>query len=502
MPPVRQNTPPTADQLLLFRKAAEELRDRAPWEFMYDRPIIAVEHPFEAETFYCSVEDAQEGSPGVRIYRGEDGLSLPSRTEDYLCMPVSFGQEYRTRVGKELREDLETRLVSVMFEGYPEPESIQIHGGPESSITGEDLDFLTFVLTLLTSVVDEIEQDPRGFLEGAPLGAVYRFRPTIDEQTHEISWDRAWVVPEENDTLLGLPANVSRPLLDEFRLRYGVDPERSDPQYPWHPRQLREFCRNVYPSDTTMQIGCSEGDLRIPLTSPQEVEITPVCLFIWRSPRVPLMASVAKKRESPGNETFVALSMVECEARPSRLESISPAADRVVAAVGRILGIPFALSAEVEARTPSDDILQREIDRVGTTGSIDSEDFKDSRSLRRLGPFFDLDNVSWPEHLAPIVALLRTYPSPPTHPAFEAIAIRYLEEIDRSADPSPILRGRPEIWACTIVYMLAWQRGAWQGRYRDRRSAEELCAFFGASSSTVRKKSLKWRKILGMRRLW
>ncbi|NOX61037.1 MAG: hypothetical protein GXP42_03695 [Chloroflexi bacterium] len=50
--------------------------------------------------------------------------------------------------------------------------------------------------------------------------------------------------------------------------------------------------------------------------------------------------------------------------------------------------------------------------------------------------------------------------------------------------PSPLLRGRPEIWACGIVYALGSVNFLFDGSFEPYLSAEDLCQVFGVSKSS------------------
>ena len=64
--------------------------------------------------------------------------------------------------------------------------------------------------------------------------------------------------------------------------------------------------------------------------------------------------------------------------------------------------------------------------------------------------------------------------------------------------PSPILRGKPEIWACAIIYALGTVNFLFDKSQEPHMRADELCAAFGISQSSGANKAKLIRDMLGM----
>ncbi len=64
--------------------------------------------------------------------------------------------------------------------------------------------------------------------------------------------------------------------------------------------------------------------------------------------------------------------------------------------------------------------------------------------------------------------------------------------------PSPLLRGRPEIWACGIVYAIGTVNFLFDKSFEPYLSAKELCDAFGVSKSSGANKASQIRKMFGM----
>ncbi len=64
--------------------------------------------------------------------------------------------------------------------------------------------------------------------------------------------------------------------------------------------------------------------------------------------------------------------------------------------------------------------------------------------------------------------------------------------------PSPILRGKPEIWACGILYALGTVNFLFDKTQTPHIRADELCAVFGISKSSGENKARLIRDLLKM----
>ena len=64
--------------------------------------------------------------------------------------------------------------------------------------------------------------------------------------------------------------------------------------------------------------------------------------------------------------------------------------------------------------------------------------------------------------------------------------------------PSPIVRGKPEIWACAIVYALGSVNFLFDKSQSPHMRADELCAAFGVSKSSGSNKAKLIRELFDM----
>jgi len=67
--------------------------------------------------------------------------------------------------------------------------------------------------------------------------------------------------------------------------------------------------------------------------------------------------------------------------------------------------------------------------------------------------------------------------------------------------PSPIVRGKPEIWACAIIYALGTVNFLFDKSQTPHMRADELCALFGVSQSSGANKAKLIRDMLKMYQL-
>ncbi len=67
--------------------------------------------------------------------------------------------------------------------------------------------------------------------------------------------------------------------------------------------------------------------------------------------------------------------------------------------------------------------------------------------------------------------------------------------------PSPIVRGKPETWACAIIYALGTVNFLFDKSQTPHMRADELCAVFGVSQSSAANKAKLIRDMLKMYQL-
>jgi hypothetical protein len=64
--------------------------------------------------------------------------------------------------------------------------------------------------------------------------------------------------------------------------------------------------------------------------------------------------------------------------------------------------------------------------------------------------------------------------------------------------PSPIVRGKPEVWACAIVYALGYVNFLFEKSQNPHMKADELCKAFGVSRSSGANKAKVIQNMLKM----
>jgi len=79
-----------------------------------------------------------------------------------------------------------------------------------------------------------------------------------------------------------------------------------------------------------------------------------------------------------------------------------------------------------------------------------------------------------------------------------SVLIRELAAALARKRPSPLGRGKPEIWACGIVYALGTVNFLFDKSQTPHLRADELCAAFGISQSSGANKAKQIRDMFGM----
>lgn len=64
--------------------------------------------------------------------------------------------------------------------------------------------------------------------------------------------------------------------------------------------------------------------------------------------------------------------------------------------------------------------------------------------------------------------------------------------------PAPLARGKPEVWACGIVYTIGSVNFLFDKSQKPYLRADELCKLFGVSASSASAKSTQIRKMFDM----
>ena len=101
-----------------------------------------------------------------------------------------------------------------------------------------------------------------------------------------------------------------------------------------------------------------------------------------------------------------------------------------------------------------------------------------------------------PAHSA-IIKLIDTICTQHLNGEYAALAQRLTATLARKR-PSPIMRGKPEIWAWAILYALGTVNFLFDKSQTPHLRAEELCALFGVSMSSGANKAKLIRDMLKM----
>ena len=98
---------------------------------------------------------------------------------------------------------------------------------------------------------------------------------------------------------------------------------------------------------------------------------------------------------------------------------------------------------------------------------------------------------------AAIVAVIEPFCQQYLTPEYTALCRRLAAALARKR-PSPLARGKPEIWACGIVHALGTVNFLFDQSQTPHMRADELCAAFGVKQSSDSSKARAIREMFGM----
>jgi hypothetical protein len=96
-----------------------------------------------------------------------------------------------------------------------------------------------------------------------------------------------------------------------------------------------------------------------------------------------------------------------------------------------------------------------------------------------------------------IMALIDPFCQQSLTPEYAALCRQLAAALARKR-PSPLARGKPEIWACAIVYTLGQVNFLFDKSQTPHLRADELCAAFGVSQSSAATKAKVIREMFRM----
>lgn len=79
-----------------------------------------------------------------------------------------------------------------------------------------------------------------------------------------------------------------------------------------------------------------------------------------------------------------------------------------------------------------------------------------------------------------------------------AMLCRTLAAAPARKRPSPLVRGKPEVWACAIAYAMAQINFLFDRSQTPHMTPGELCAFFGVAQTTASNKAKQIRDLFKM----
>ncbi|MFQ5879763.1 MAG: hypothetical protein ACE5IZ_06305 [Dehalococcoidia bacterium] len=209
---------PTREDWHQLYQAAVQFRDTAPWHWLTDDDLFAVENPADGQMGYCVVMGSGGLEFGLAVFQGDDGfdsyrrLLLGEAEPESLegaarlrSLSVTFGD--RQYLQKRDRDTI--KALGLRFRGrnaWPLFRS-QRPGYSPWFLVREEVLFLNIVLRQAVRVAEAVRRGDIDLIEGSNPDQVLTF------QFREGEWQTAWRgLPEEPEPELPAP-------VDEVRLR-------------------------------------------------------------------------------------------------------------------------------------------------------------------------------------------------------------------------------------------------------------------------------------------
>ncbi len=502
--PTRQRTSHDAAWNTLIEFAAL-FRTEAPWTDLEFLPPIAIEHPDDGETAYCTLMRTPGESCIVMVYLGIDGLKLWLDDITGRIRPESPTE--RAALDEFPDEEEEIQLLYQRFHGYlitfNGPGSPSVHrkvrlphartansqervftsfeviayprGEDSREPAPEELDRLGEILLGLRSVAEALRLDGEEFIASRGENELWHISPALDPERREMSWKGAWrsspvSIAELEEQRLDIEESILDGV-DEISLLKSLAVEENE-ESTWKALAPNLTRRNdgILLVTTRDPVRLSHRDappfhrralglISVPacsfigavaLEDPEEkpVEVRRALLeLLLALGSIPALMVVTEKCEEeilqPMADAFG--FRIHCDPMPENLRA----------------GICEAIAdhfAEIADGKVNEDGLHAVMKQTG--------------ELSEAGPASD--------RLKQVIEQLDGFCSDHLTPTLYQEAIDLATTIDLALSPSPLRRGRAEGWACAIACHV--------NRGESRITTEEICEWFGVAETTARRR--------------
>lgn len=507
---------PTTEEWSRFLSVVAEYRRAEPWEVLDEKyPLIAVENPLGGETAYCIPSPHIRRGAALTIYLGRDGL-------EYYRNP--FGST-KTRARPQDDDSASDREKSTWntFEGYslifvdekifpdaryhliplsPNDQhsgrlryiEVRRHTGEEDPCEPDSLqlDFLGDILRNLIETTEQVQQEGERFLERAGPGEIWTLTPEIDPVTFAIDWKGAWKRPE-----IPLLPDPIEPSDEGIPIPGILSPSETDP-HPATPQELslwREILPELERSDDMFLLFVTPEAIRVSRKNAPPIRRR--VLGILSVVDGAFVASVALD-DPQENPVEVRRGILEVLQAREEIPSVVNVGDRRLHAMLSPLSRTFGFvllyrEMPTEIATEITSFIEFQITRV-TDGHAEDGEFgimmkgEEPQGIPNRPPSDALSDVMLPlEHFCSENFTATLYQE----------ALDLTAWLDYSDDPSPLERGRPEVWACGIAWFIASEHNLWHKPQNERLTTDALCEWFGVKKRTADRRREKIREIVG-----
>jgi len=507
------HTIPTATQWSAFLSIVADYRRAAPWKIVgYRHAVIAVESPLGRETAYCSIAPNLGFGVGLTIFLGSAGLRSFCRMLGLMNSPdgtgrvVPVGSEEHVRVrdsfeGISFTITDEEFIPGVRYHRIPlEPEDarsgrllfveITRHAGgkPTRQPDAIELDFVGDILMQLIATAQRMVREGDSFFDRAGIDRVWTLTPEIDPVSYEISWEGSWKRPEV-------------PIVPEFSTP-DVKPDMEsvmflDPKLDRFPPSAQELSlwrgssKRLEGSDESLIVVITQEAIRV---SPKNAPPIRRRLLGAVSIVDGMFVASALLDNPEGDPQEVRQGLMRMFESRDQVPHIIHVGDRRLRDILQPMSRHFGFLLLYSEMPPEIALDLTSFIEAHVTRAADGED-----------GYGVATNVGRPEGIPdrPPSEGLRNVMLPLEHFCSEHFpATLYQEALDLAAwldyaeDPSPLERGRPEVWACGIAWHVASIHNLWQAPGDDRLTTEVLCTWFGVKKSTAERRKERIRRMV------
>ena len=220
---------PTKETWAALYKAAVAFRDTAPWRWMQDVGVFAVENPVDGEVGYCNVIGGGGMEFGLAVFVGAEGFAgyrrlmdeeVDPETFDASSMMQALSATFASRDDLERQDRAVIRTLGLRFRGRKAWPLFRSHspGYMPWFLNEDEARFLTTALEQAVGVCLRVRDEGLDLLRGDAMGLI------LTRYYHNGGWLDEWRKPRRPER-----PTRSTELADELRMRcLRLEPAKGD----------------------------------------------------------------------------------------------------------------------------------------------------------------------------------------------------------------------------------------------------------------------------------